>query len=321
VLPRRALALAGAAALAGCTASPAMFAREIVGGVDDADDPAVVMWIAQVPGSPTATLCTATLISPHVVLTAAHCVLPELVGTNAKFSVFPGANVNTAHLGDFIDVTETHAHPDFSLNDVTGGSDIAVGILAKPLSPTPIAMNTTGLGNDLVGQPARMVGYGKSAGTDTTGATAGRKRQAATQLVSFTDKLVTFGMPGETTCEGDSGGPGLMTIGGVEVIVGVVSFGDAQCAQLGVDTRVDRFADSWVRPFVDMTDPGTLPPPSHHGCAMGGGGPAPASLFVLLVIGFRLARATRGGGRLARLRRVREGGDLPCARSARESRR
>jgi hypothetical protein len=217
-------------------------------------------------------------------------MVPELVGATAKFSVFPGANVSGAHLSDFIDITETHSHPDFSLSNVTGGSDIAIGVLQTALSPAPIPLNRTALSNDLVGQPARMIGYGKTSAADTTAATAGVKRQAATQLVSFTDDLVRFGMAGETTCEGDSGGPGLMTIKGVESIVGVVSFGDVQCAQLGVDTRVDRFID-WLTPLVDAVDPGALPP-VHHGCAMGGGGAAPTASLIIVVILFFLARVT-----------------------------
>ena len=46
-------------------------------------------------------------------------------------------------------------------------------------------------------------------------------------------------------CHGDSGGPGLMTVGGVERLVGVSSRSD--CTAVGTDTRVDAFLD-YLRP-------------------------------------------------------------------------
>jgi uncharacterized protein (TIGR03382 family) len=40
-------------------------------------------------------------------------------------------------------------------------------------------------------------------------------------------------------CRGDSGGPSFAQIDGSLTVVGVTSFGDSQCAQLGADTRTD----------------------------------------------------------------------------------
>ena len=294
----RALAAAGWVLCGGCTqlAPPAVSARAIVGGTATTGDPAVVALIAQVPGAALATLCTATIVSPHVVLTAAHCVSPDAVGATAKFRVGLAPNLDTARAKDFVDVTEVHYHPDFSLSKVTGGNDIAVAIVGSPLAPKPIAMNQSALSSSLVGQPARMVGYGKTAGSDTSGASAGLRREADTVMGAYDDKLVRFGVAGTTTCEGDSGGPGLMTIAGQEVIVGVVSFGDQDCAMLDADTRVDRYVDDWIRPYVDDADPGffTPLPTKDSGCAMATGAfPSPFGATLVFALGALALRRRR----------------------------
>ena len=297
--PRGLLALL--AVLTGCTADLGVSRQPIVGGDLDTGDPAIVLFLAQEPTTQLASICTATLISPHVVLTAAHCVIPDAVGANTQFTVFTGTDVDTGRPSEFVSVKSTHAHPDFSLRDVLSGGDIAVGILANALSPTPIPMNRAPITDAFPGQPVRMVGYGKTSASDPTGATAGTKRQASTPLISYTDKLLHVGTAGDTTCEGDSGGPGLMTIGGVEAIVGVVSFGDPDCSMLAVDTRVDVYADDWVWPYVDDADPGFLSPPpgGRGGCAVASpGGPRAAWLGLLIVFVLLARQAPRRRQRL-----------------------
>jgi secreted trypsin-like serine protease len=304
-VPRALAALLALAA--GCTSTiePAVFSRRIVGGTETSGDPAIVLLIAQKPGSQLATLCTATIISPHVLLTAAHCVSAAAIGEGMQFSVYLGASIDNARPADLLPVKAVHAHPDFSLSDVLAGGDIGVAVTEAALSPTPVPMNRQALSKDLVGEPARMVGYGKTTADDTTGATAGQKREVATVMGSFTEKLVRFGRAGETTCEGDSGGPGLMTLEGREVVVGVVSFGDQSCAELGVDTRVDVYADDFVQPFIDEIDPGTGGGGGgggDKGCAMAGSGALDAAALacVLALVGLRRLTNSRRSSRRGR---------------------
>jgi hypothetical protein len=49
-------------------------------------------------------------------------------------------------------------------------------------------------------------------------------------------------------------------MGGVEVLVGVTSFGDASCAMYGAAGRVDFFATNFIDPFLVAHD-GVVPPP------------------------------------------------------------
>jgi hypothetical protein len=80
-------------------------------------------------------------------------------------------------------------------------------------------------------------------------------------------------------CDGDSGGPAFATIGGVEVVVGVTSSGDAQCSQGGHDTRVDAYT-SFLSPWLRATAEGAAGPGDRcwyaTNCAASAGECAPA---------------------------------------------
>jgi len=246
--------------LAGCLAAPPSTVGEssepIIGGVNDSTDSSVVLIVLEQGAA--ASLCTGEVVSPHVVMTAAHCVAPAVVGTSGTFHVYLGNDINAATPSTLLAVKETHFNPNFSVGNLMGGNDIGVVIVQDPLTLAPLKMNHTAITDAMVGQAVRLVGYGITSGTDTNGTTAGVRRQTTTMVAGYDDLLVNFMDPSHLTCEGDSGGPAFMTLGGQEVIVGITSFGDKGCMQFGYDTRVDKFAASFVQPFIDQFDP--LPP-------------------------------------------------------------
>src|SRR5579871_6615846 len=61
----------------------------IIGGTSDSSDPAVVL--VRASSNQSAGLCTGELVSPHVIMTAAHCVSPQTVGSGNSFDVYFGA--------------------------------------------------------------------------------------------------------------------------------------------------------------------------------------------------------------------------------------
>jgi MYXO-CTERM domain-containing protein len=248
-----------ALACAACSndASVGTAVHSIINGTTDSGDPAVVLVGAQMPGSQSGSLCTGEIISPHVVLTAAHCVSPDTVGAGSKFIVFVGPVLdNTAANSDFLPVLETHYDMMFDLNNPTAGHDVGVVILKNPTTITPIPYNRTALPQSMVGQAARLVGYGITMASDTMGTTAGTRRQAPTKLASFDALLLNFQDMQHNICEGDSGGPAFMTIDGTEKIVGVTSYGFQGCpvSMPGTDTRVDAYA-SFIDQYVLQFDP------------------------------------------------------------------
>lgn len=194
-------------------------------------------------------LCTGTLIAPDLVLTAAHCILPQLLGASSQEQVTGQTQVifDTDNLfggsGTPRRAAETIPHPNFSANSL-GDNDIGLIRLQSPITdrtPTPINR----IHDDAkVGTSVTQVGYGA---TQVGGQGAGRlfaldaKATISCSTFGTSDaNLLCFSQTdGQGKCQGDSGGPSFATINGVERVVGVTSFGDEYCAQFGADTRVD----------------------------------------------------------------------------------
>lgn len=256
---RASLGLLLAAAAAGCTGAqplPGAVESEIIGGTADAADAAVVLLYMTVPGQAGGGLCTGEVISPHVVLTAAHCTGGEdPTVTNATYRVYVGPDFNKATAAQLLPVKEVHYHPAFNVNNLPAGNDIGVAILTNPIPATvkPLVMNRTPLDPSHDGKQVRFVGYGLDNAAAQTG--SGVKRQTTTTLADHNALLLHFTDGLHETCNGDSGGPAFMTMGGQEVIIGLTSFGDINCNQGGYDTRLDLLAP-WVDTYVKQFDPG-----------------------------------------------------------------
>ena len=218
----------------------------VIGGETDTGDPGVVAVYAQQPGSDAGFLCTGSVIAPTVILTAAHCVSPSETGRGATFTVLTSANINRGG-GQQLAVREVHANPLWSTRNLAGGHDQGIVILGEPTSLPVLPFNRQALAAQSVGKPLRIVGYGLNDGTRQTG--AGVKRQVLTRLQSIAAMLIGVGDSRHGTCNGDSGGPAFMKIDGVETIVGVTSYGNADCSDGGFDARVDSdlaFIDTYL---------------------------------------------------------------------------
>ena len=231
----------------GCGASAdglGQHSQAIVNGTDDNSDPAVVMLLSQESGSTVAHLCTAEVISPTVLLTAAHCV--DAAG-DTLFYVFKGPDLDRPTSADWLGVQSVHANGDFNINKLYNGHDIGVVVLSQPTSIVPLRFNRSVLNSSWMGTAVRLVGYGTSDAAGAKG--AGRKRAAHTTLGRVTSYLFNVGDANGQNCHGDSGGPALVNIDGVETIVGVTSFGTDPCDEGGYDTRVDLYA-SWIDHYL-----------------------------------------------------------------------
>jgi MYXO-CTERM domain-containing protein len=259
-------ALATAALLLGCAApeAPGEAASPILGGAVDSGDPAVVMLVSIPADQSSFETCTATLVAPAVLLTAAHCVDPS-THAGFTFGVFTGPDASAyptaASLApQLAAVSATHVHPDYDAA-APFHADLGVALLAAPLAVTPVPMRRAALTADMVGKPARIVGYGQTSYGDLNEI----KHEATTVLASIgADDTIVVGDAAERSCVGDSGGPALVDVGGVETVVGVDSFTDLKgCLEPANYRRPDKYTE-----FLDAF----VPPPGADAGAGGSGG-------------------------------------------------
>ena len=255
-------------------------ARILSGTPDETDTSVVAILVASANGPQFDSICSGTVVSPHAVLTAAHCFSPDVVGPIDHVQIFLGDDAGDPNeLSDpanLVDVAETDPNPSFDVN--AGTNDVAVVVAAATLPPTPMPMSHDSLGSGDVGAPVHAVGYGESVdGDDLSG---GVRRSADTTIFSVDDEHLSLD---DVICFGDSGGPTFATKNGALTVVGVHSGGTSNsCVGIGEDTRVDLYASSFVDPIVNRVDPGFLPP---DGCNESGG--SGDAWLVALALGLR----------------------------------
>jgi MYXO-CTERM domain-containing protein len=244
-------ALAALAALAvGCATRPGLEARgrAVINGVNDDGHPTVGLLYSQ--GWP---CCTATLIGPRTVLTAAHCV------TDSKASPFVLREPIEYELaGGLRVVTSVVVHPGYSGTSIT--NDLAVVHLLEAVTKvTPTAIAGTA---PTVGENITLVGFGCL--SEGEPATFGTKRTGDAVIAAVLDTQYRFpvGATLISLCEGDSGGPSFVTAGAGLVQVGIHSYNTILSS---FDQRVDAY-HAWITDQIALDNkpdsplPDTRPP-------------------------------------------------------------
>lgn len=222
-------------ALARCAPATDAAHAPIIDGTPS-DEAAVVALLERQPTCPAPAeplvVCTATLVAPRAVITAAHCLEGRSASSLAVASSLDAASVpvRLAHVHPAYDPT-THAH------------DLAVLHLAGELAATPVALRRAPL-DGAAGALVRVVGFGA---TDVSGASSDGRREGVSRVDAVSALALELAPAPASTCRGDSGGPTLgVDDDGGETLWAVTSFGDVACATVGVAARVDVDLD-----FVD----------------------------------------------------------------------
>jgi hypothetical protein len=263
----------------------------IIGGKADPGDPAVMLLVSYPADESTLDTCTAALISPTVLITAAHCV-DAATHPGHIFGVFAGPDASaygtvTALKPKLLAVASVHI--PISYNPAPPfRADLGVVVLAQPVDVAPLPINRAVLKPELVGTPARIVGYGQV----TPGKYNVKKNEATTVVQSIgPEDTVIVGDSMRRSCIGDSGGPALVMIDGVETILGVDSYTETSgCLEPANYRRTDVFTT-----FLDMYAPPPAPP-SDGGMGGAGGGAAGAGGSVAATTSSGGNETSSGGG-------------------------
>jgi len=201
-------------------------------------------------------VCSATLTTPKVVVTAAHCVLIMDWGSEhtASPSEIRFAIGRDAASPEHVFQPETVVrHPDFDLWRLGEGNDVGLLVLAHSAMDDvpelePIPMNLDVVSREtFVGQRVQNVGYGIVDENDWYDNNSLRWWTVQEVVDMNAGEFVVTGWGETGVCNGDSGGPSLWTMpDGAVRIMGVVSWGEERCVDDTYFTLLHH-----ASPFID----------------------------------------------------------------------
>jgi secreted trypsin-like serine protease len=196
-------------------------------------------------------MCTGSLISPTVFLTAAHCIITPWTNSSSQFYVTFASDV-FAKNAKFIAATGAAVHPAYG-HDMANLNDLAVVFLPEGATKgiTPVKLPRAGILDELAakGQLSKALFVNVGYGTDATktGPPAfsfdGVRKFSRSEFMGLQPTWLGLLMNTSATgeggdCYGDSGGPKFLD-GDATTIYATVTTGDVPCRATTWDWRLD----------------------------------------------------------------------------------
>jgi secreted trypsin-like serine protease len=219
-------------------------ANAVVNGEEISDAATSKPWVAQIWYAESAEyyyepefICTGSLITSDKILTAAHCVLDE-----GFYFVKLAANTIEDE-SPLLEVNAAWRNPRYSAKKIV--NDIGILKLTKPVTDVaPIALPTTSM-SAKINKLKKYTLYGWGVDQNGDDATFLKTASIANQDAAAKKSMSKYGYSSTTmlaagnyiksekiyagACNGDSGGPLTSVVDGIEVIIGVTSWGMREC--------------------------------------------------------------------------------------------
>lgn len=207
-------------------------------------------------------ICSGTMITANVFLTASHCTLffqqelaPEGYVAYVSLDQSIPFGALTSNKTNLLAVSHVVSNPNYSQSQSDSG-DIAVLILARDVhGVTPAVLPACGLLDQLVAQNGLKnatftnAGYGLQNRVVGGGVPFFQDLNPIPRMYSFSSfnslnggylRLSQNPSTGNGgTCFGDSGGPNFMSLNNQQLIVSITITGDSVCRSTNVDYRLD----------------------------------------------------------------------------------
>jgi len=227
-------------------------------------------------------ICSGTMITPNVFLTASHCTIfftqelaPEGYVAYVSLDSSIPFGALTSSKTKLLSVSHVVTNPNYNQSQSDSG-DIGVLILDRNVSGvTPATVPACGLLDQLVAQNGLKTavftnaGYGVQNRVVSDGVPFFQDLNPVPRMFSFSSfnslnggylrlsQNATTGNGG--TCFGDSGGPQFLTVNGQQLIVSITITGDSVCRSTNVDYRLDTVSAQGFLAYVNAAFGTSIP--------------------------------------------------------------
>ena len=227
-------------------------------------------------------ICSGTMITPNVFLTAAHCtsyftqeLAPEKYSAYVSLDQSIPFGALTSNKTTLLSVAHVVTNPNYNPSQSDSG-DIAVLILDRNVrGVTPATLPACELLNQLVAQNGLKnavftnAGYGIQNRVVGGGVPFFQDLNPIPRMFSFSSfnslnggylRLSQNPSTGNGgTCFGDSGGPNFLTVNSQQLIVAITITGDSVCRSTNVDYRIDTISAQTFLAYVNANFGTSIP--------------------------------------------------------------